>query len=125
MCCTQAISNLECGYAGAPYQKSIPTSHTIAYASPEVLQSKLKHLAGKGTTYADYAVDILAAEQWSAGAVMCEILLKQQPFEPSALGGMECPAHLNSHACLLWAAHHNTLQAMQPWVCYCCASVIV
>ena len=125
MWCLQATSNLECGHAGMPCPKSIPTSHTVAYASPEVLQSALKQAVGQGTTYADYAIDMLAAEQWSAGVVMCEMLLKQQPFEPSALVGEECPAHLDPDACFIWAAHHNTLQAMQPWVCYCYASVIV
>ena len=104
--------------AGAPRHKCIPDGHTIPYASPEVLTVKLREITGEGETVEDYEVDSLAAEQWSAGVVLCQILIQQLPFESAGPLALECPAHLDSEACFIWAALHDTLQAMQPWVRY-------
>ena len=116
LCHTDRSSGSVHTAAGASRHECEPDGHTIPYASPEVLTVKLKEITGEGETVEDYEVDSLAAEQWSAGVVLCQILIQQLPFESAVPLALECPAHLDSEACFHWVAHHETLQAMQPWV---------
>ena len=102
--------------AGATTFPYVPDGHTLPFASPEVLKTVLRQLAREETSIAEREVDMLAAELWSAGTVMCHMLIRQLPFEASASAALDCPAHLAPEACLTWADHYLTLQAQETWV---------
>ena len=102
-----------CGNAG-PFAKDIaPQGATLVYAAPEVLQFLQLHHERAGSDDVGTYIDGPAADFWSVGILLFELLTGEVPFDSKdSLAAGSTPARVRSGHESRWAGYEAMLQLL-------------